>query len=205
MHEIERSYLKLLTALKDIWDADLAPLNAFCPSALPAPETYLPTPPVAMPVLGHLETARGKTTPAFQPLVDAIIDGAPMFHWIRSYRPEQGVGADFMQRYAYINLVSPKGPFPSEDTRITIAFWGAGLIYPEHRHEPEEMYAVIAGSARFRAAGRAPRDVGVGDFAHHESNQLHATDMVPGPLLSVIGWKGGELLTPPSMDVTQAV
>ena len=99
----------------------------------------------------------------------------------------------------------PPALLSGDDTRITIAFWGAGLIYPEHWHGPEELNAVVAGSARFRATGRAPRDVGVGDFVHHESNQLHATDMILGPLLAVIGWKGGELLTPPAMDVEQTV
>lgn len=205
MDSVKSANLKVLAELRKIWNAELAPLRDFCPSPLPEAVAYKPVDPVAMPMLGHIATARDQTSPAFQPLVDALIDGAPLFHWIRSYKPEQGVNADFMERYAYINLVSPAGPFISEDTRITVAFWGAGLIYHEHWHEPEELYAVIAGSARFRATGRAPRQVGVGDMIHHESNQLHATDMVPGPLLAVVAWKGGTLLTPPAMDVEQSV
>lgn len=205
MDKVKTSYLKVLKELKSIWDDELKELRDFCPSPLPDASTYEAIDPEAMPVLTHLEAARAQTTPAFQPLVDAIVDEAPNFHWIRSYKADQGVEADFLERYAYINFVSPMGPFVAEDTRITIAFWGAGLLYPEHWHEPEEMYAIIAGAARFRADGRAPRKVGVGDFVHHASNQVHATDMTPGPLLSVIGWKGGELLTPPAMDVGQSV
>lgn len=205
MNATQQAYQDILNRLNVGWDADLAPLRDFCPSALPAAETYAAVEPLSMPMLDHIGSARDQSSASLQPLVDAIIDGAPQLHWIRSYKPEQGVDADFMERYAYINLVSPGGPFKSEDTRITIAFWGAGLIYPEHWHEPEEMYAVIAGSARFRAAGRPARDVAVGDFVHHESNQLHATDMIPGPLLSVVAWKGGSLLTPPAMDVAQSV
>ncbi len=205
MDQTSLAYLKVLKELKSIWDADLAELRDFCPSPLPEADAFVHPDPVAMPMLRHIGSARDQTTPAFQPLVDAIIDGAPQFHWIRSYRPEQGVAADFMERYAYINLVSPAGPFVSADTRITIAFWGTGLTYPEHWHEPEEMYAVVAGSAQFRASGRDPRQVGVGDMIHHASNHMHATDMVPGPLLAVVGWKGGKLLNPPAMDVEQSV
>ncbi len=205
MGAVEQAYQRILKELKGVWNTDLAPLRDFCPSPLPAADAYTAIKPRARPMLDHIGAAGDHTSPALRPLVDAIIDGAPLFHWIRSYRPDDGVDEDFLQRYAYINLVSPDGPFVSADTRITIAFWGAGLIYPEHWHEPEEIYAVIAGSARFRAAGRAPRDVGVGDFVHHESNQLHATDMIPGPLLSVVGWKGGALLNPPAMDVAQSV
>ena len=205
MDAVEKAYQLVLKELKISWNADLLQLSNFCPSPLPAAETYKAIEPCNMPMLDHIGSARDKSSPAFQRLVDAIIDGAPLFHWIRSYKPDQGVDTDFIDRYAYINLVSPAGPFVSEDTRITIAFWGAGLIYPEHWHEPEEMYAVVAGAARFRAAGRAARDVSVGDFVHHNSSQLHATDMVPGPLLSVVAWKGGALLTPPAMDVEQSV
>ena len=205
MDEVRAAYQSVLSELNLIWGEDLSELRDFCPSALPDKESYLRFDPVARPMLNHIGTCRSQTSPAFQPLVNAIIDRAPQFHWIRSYKSEHGVDADFLERYAYINLVSPAGPFVSDDTRITIAFWGAGLIYPEHWHGPEELYAVVAGSARFRATGRAPRDVGVGDFVHHESNQLHATDMILGPLLAVIGWKGGELLTPPAMDVEQTV
>lgn len=205
MDLVDGAYQNILNELNSVWRTDLAELCAFSPSPLPNVADYTRIDPRPMPMLRHIETCRDQTTPTLQPLVDAIIDGAPQLHWIRSYRPDDGVDADFLDRYAYLNLVSPAGPFFSQDSRITIAFWGAGLIYAEHWHEPEEMYAIVAGSARFRAKGRMPRDVTVGDTVHHATNQLHATDMIPGPMLAVIGWKGGPLLTPPAMDVSQSV
>ena len=77
---------------------------------------------------------------------------------------------------------------------MTIAFWGAGLKYPEHTHDPEELYAVIAGDVEFRATGRPPVQVGPGGFVHHAPRQAHATDMIPGPMLAVVGWKGENLM-----------
>lgn len=199
------AHLRILTALEAAFAADLAPLAAFLPSALPDSNAWRHIPPEAKPVIGHLGAARAATAPAFAPLIDAIIAAAPQIHWKTSYTTADGVTEDFMNRYGYFDLATPEGPFLVSDYRLTVAFWGEGLLYPEHWHEPEELYAVIAGDVLFRAAGRAPRRAGPGDFVHHEANQLHATEMDRGPLLAVVGWRGGNLMKFPEMDVSQAV
>ena len=205
MEARKAAYERLLAACAGAFEGPLAELATFTPGALPGPDRYVDWAPVEKPVIHHLHHSLTCTTPALREVAAAIVEGAPHFHWLTSYREEDGVSADFMERYGYFNLVTPEGPFLCDDYRLTVAFWGAGLIYPEHWHEPEEMYSVVAGAARFRAAGRAARDVGVGEFVEHGSNQIHATDMIPGPLLSVICWRGGNIMKFPEMDVGQSV
>ncbi len=39
-------------------------------------------------------------------------------------------------------------------------------------------------------AGRAPRQCYVGDVIHHRSKQIHAIEIIPGPLLVAAFWRG---------------
>lgn len=189
------AYDRVLAACADVLSGPLAKLAAFLPGPFPGSDNYLDGAPVHLPVIDHLPESRKWTAPEFSRLVEAIIEGAEHFHWRSSYGlSDSGIDEDFISRYGYFNLVSPDGPYLSPDYRITIAFWGAGLKYPEHSHDPEEMYAVIAGDVEFRAEGRAPVQVGPGGMVHHAPRQMHATDMIPGPMLAVVGWKGEHLM-----------
>ena len=195
--EMERrraAHDRLLAACAEAMRGPLAPLADFC-GPLPGPDAYQDVAPVALPVIEHLKESRNWSTSEFSDLIEAVIDGAGHFHWRTSYSAaDEGIDEDFVTRYGYFNLVSPDGPYLNSDYRVTIAFWGAGLKYPEHTHDPEELYAVIAGDVEFRATGRPPVQVGPGGFVHHAPRQAHATDMIPGPMLAVVGWKGENLM-----------
>ena len=128
--------------------------------------------------------------PEFKPLINTLIRDGERLHWIRSYSEADGVDAHFLDNYAYLNLASEVGPFVWDGPRVMIGLWGGGITYDDHWHEPEEIYSVIGGGARFRSPDYAPRDVGPGDSVYHASNQVHATDMTPGPLLALVAWKG---------------
>lgn len=171
-----------------------APLAAFLGGPLPDAESYSDCAPARMSVIDHLSESRDWTIPDLTEIVEAVIDGAEHFHWRTSYGLKDGINEDFLARYGYFNLVSPDGPYLCDDYRLTIAFWGAGLKYPAHTHDPEEMYALVAGDVLFHAEGRMPVRIGPGGVVHHEPRQRHATDMVPGPMLAVVGWKGENLM-----------
>lgn len=190
--------------VREAWEAVLATtraaipqlpeLEAFIGRDLPGAEAYRAHEAIPMPVLGRLPEARAASRPEFLPLIDALIEHGEHLHWIRSYTAEDGVDDYFLDNYAYLNIASEIGPFVWNGPRMMIGLWGPGLIYDEHWHEPEELYATIAGGAVFRSPGRAPRRVGPGDCVHHASNQVHATDMVPGPFLAIVAWRGANLM-----------
>jgi len=148
-----------------------------------------------LPVVTLLEDLAGKCNTDTEPLTQAIIDGAGDLRWQQSYSVDQ-VGDAYLEKYGWFNLISPDGPFVSSELRLSIGMWGQGLYYPEHWHEPEEKYCVLAGGAKFIAKGRLPRVVTAGGVVHHESNQPHAMDMQHTPLLALAIWRGGALTRP---------
>lgn len=193
MNEVRKAWETILAETRATLP-HLPELAAFIGRDLPGPDTYRPLEPVPMPVLSRLPEARAMSRPEYHPLIDALAKHGPKLHWIRSYSADDGVDQYFLDNYAYLNLASEVGPFVWDGPRVMIGIWGPGLVYDEHWHEPEEIYSVIAGGAVFRSPGVAPRAVGPGDDVIHASNQVHATDMTPGPLLAVVAWKGANLM-----------
>ena len=193
-----------MDSAREAWEAVLAAtrsavphlpeLQAFIGRDLPGPETYRAHEATPLPVLKRLPEARAASRPEFLPLIDALIEHGEHLHWIRSYTAGDGVDQYFLDNYGYLNIASEVGPFVWDGPRVMIGLWGPGLVYDEHWHEPEELYATIAGGAVFRSPGRAPRHVGPGDCVHHAPNQVHATHMVPGPFLALVAWAGANLM-----------
>ena len=129
-----------------------------------------------------------------QSVVKKIIAAKDVLEWQQSYTEADGFDADYLSRYGWFNLISPEGPYVCDSLRISVGYWGEGLYYTEHWHEPEEYYLVLAGEATFLSEGHPPNKCAPGDIIHHQSNQPHAIDMTPGPLLAMAIWRGGDLV-----------
>ena len=121
--------------------------------------------------------------------------------WTQTYSEEE-VGADFLSRYGYFELVGPTGHFRSDQIKAYIAYWGQGLAYDWHLHEAQELYYVISGSALFQARGLAPTVLGPGQTREHLSNQPHAMTTTDSPVLTLVLWRGAGLQTLPRMEQT---
>jgi len=129
-----------------------------------------------------------------RPLVTQIAHLADRLHWQQTYTEADGFSRDFLNNYAWLNLISPEGMFVSDTARVTIGYWGQGLTYPEHSHAPEEIYCILAGQAVFHSEGHPPRLASPGETIHHIPHQKHAIDMMPGPLLALVPWRGERLV-----------
>jgi len=155
--------------------------------------------PKTLPVVAHLTSVATRPDDVTALLVDAIIAARDVLHWQQSYSQADGFDEDYLARYGWFNLISPDGPFVSEDLRVSVGYWGEGLFYKEHWHEPEEIYLVLSGAATFISEGRAPRACTIGETVFHESNQPHAIDMTPGRLLAMAFWRGNALVVKPGL------
>lgn len=124
-----------------------------------------------------------------RPLADAVARAVPHLRMEQTYQRSE-VGGDYLRQYGWFNLVSPHGPFVSHETRIAISVWGQGLVYPEHFHEPEEIYVVIAGGGVLQLPDCPPVRLRPGHTAEVASNQTHAFDMTDSPLMAMVVWKG---------------
>ena len=146
-----------------------------------------------LPVATRISGMQGATSARTANLVRAIADAAPVLCWQQTYSEAQ-VGAEFLAGYGWLNLVSPEGPFISDEIRVAVGYWEKGLTYPQHAHAPEEIYIVLAGGAVFESEGREPVAATPGDVIHHAPNQMHGIAMTDTPLLAMAFWKGEGLM-----------
>ena len=186
--EIRAAHDRLLAETRRLI-ARVAPLAAMAGGALARPLAWQPRAPrahVATRLLAPMGPAADGPT---APLVRALVEATAHLHWRNSYAPDQ-VGQGFLDRSAWVELVSPGGPFLCETHRVTIGFWDRGLHYPRHWHRPEEVYCVLAGSARFETDGRADERLRAGGTRHHAPSLPHAATMDETPLLALAIWRG---------------
>ena len=160
---------------------------------LPRNSGYVVPRPNQLPVHVGLAGMLAQSGPETRDLAGAVLEVADDAEWQQTYTEAQ-VGADFLARYGWFNVVSPDGPFLSDRLRVAIAVWGAGLSYPLHRHMPEELYVVIAGGAIFRTEGRGDAWLGPGGTRRHPSGVLHGMELQDTPLVALVFWKGAALM-----------
>ncbi len=162
-------------------------------------QPYTPLAPSNLPVQARIKECPGLASERSLPVVQAILNASTCLQWQQSYTSEDGFDANYLHNYGWFNLISPDGPFVSSTLRISFGFWGEGLHYKEHWHEPEETYVVLAGCAVFHSEGRPSRNCRADDVIQHHSNQRHAIDMRPGPLLVMAIWRGRNLTRKPKL------
>ncbi|WP_209834746.1 dimethylsulfonioproprionate lyase family protein [Ruegeria sp. HKCCE3926] len=131
-------------------------------------------------------------------LVAAIKASAHLAQWKHTYTEEE-VGADFLNRYGYYELLGPTGHFHSTQLRGYVGYWGAGLDYDWHSHQAEELYLTLAGGAVFRS-NEDETFVGPHQTRQHKSWQSHAMTTMDQPILTFVLWRGEGMGDLPRMD-----
>ena len=174
--------------------ADYPALSQFeaafaCPQKATQKGIQLATLPVVEPIKQGFSSADNRTPP----LVNALIQATDSLHWQQTYSAADKMPEGFLDRYGWANLVSPDGPYVSDQFRLCFGYWGPNIAYPWHSHEPEEYYLVIAGGALFEAYGRGPIQAKAGELVHHQPWQSHRMTMTDQPLLVLAFWAGNNL------------
>jgi len=200
MSALPESLHRLRQAFRDHAAEQAPDIASFAGVALTDEHAEVALPPQNLPATRHLAELADLACPATLPIVEAVINAAPHLHWRQSYTPDDpGFDTHYLENYAWINLIAPSGPFVSDDLRLSVGYWGKGLHYPNHWHEPEEIYLTLAGEARYISEGRADVLGGPGATICHYSNQPHAADMANAPLLAVAFWRGKNLEAKPGL------
>ena len=136
------------------------------------------------------------------------IDGLQAFarhsdrlRWEQSYRKQDGLVPDAMlDAYGFVEIIGLRGPFVSGRIRAGIAIWGAHLDYPQHQHQAEEIYLLLAGSAEFSFTGDAAQTHRAGDLVFVESNRRHGFRTGKESLVLLYLWQAGDLRQTSSFD-----
>lgn len=153
----------------------------------------------ALPVLRWLPqmvAAGGGCDPEF---VDALCRAAPRLEWRQTYSREQ-VGEAFLQGYGWSELVGPAGLILSSKISCGVIVLGPNLFYPHHRHEAEEMYVPLSGTAAWLQGDAVWREHAPGTLIHHMSEEPHAMRTREEPLLAMYLWRGANLRQKARLD-----
>lgn len=147
-----------------------------------------------LPAADYLPGALAAATGRAGALTALFHDAAPGLSWEQSYSKADGlVGDDMLAGYAFAEIIGKHGPFVSTRVRAGIGIWGPDIDYPVHRHEAEEVYVLLAGSAQFQR-GQGPSEAkSAGDVVHVPSMTPHGFRSGEEPLVLFYIWQAGDL------------
>ncbi len=144
-----------------------------------------------------LETAFANSEPATpeHDLMNIFVSERTSRRWEQSYtKADKAVGDDMLANYGYAEIIGKQGPFVSEKIRSGVGVFGPGIDYPAHRHQAEEIYVILAGSAYFRVGeGAQPERREARDTIHIPSQLHHGFCTIDEPLVIFYLWQGGDL------------
>ena len=146
-----------------------------------------------LPVLRWLpEIARDAAPFGFE-LVAEMCRAAPSLAWRQTYTA-QDLGRAFLDNYGWSEILgSGNGPLASERIACGFLILGPSTHYPRHRHEAEEIYLPLSGTAAWQQGDAVWRERVPGTLIHHASDEPHAMRTGGRPLLALYLWRSDDL------------
>jgi hypothetical protein len=102
------------------------------------------------------------------------------------------VGDAFLRNYGYAEIVGTKS-IPSRRMACGFLILGPSTLYPRHRHEAEEIYIPLRGTARWEQSDAVWRERRPGAVIHHASEEPHSMQTGAEPLLALYIWRSEQL------------
>jgi quercetin dioxygenase-like cupin family protein len=117
---------------------------------------------------------------------------APSLVWRQSYTRDE-VDQAFLQNYGWSELLRPAEKRTSAQISCGVVVLGPRTLYPHHRHEAEEIYVPLSGTAAWQQGDALWREHPPGTLIHHLSEEPHAMRTGERPLLALYLWRGIDL------------
>jgi hypothetical protein len=111
--------------------------------------------------------------------------------WRQTYAAGE-VGDAFLRNYGYAEIVGMKS-IPSRRIACGFLILGPSTLYPRHRHEAEEIYIPLRGTARWEQSDAVWRERRPGAVIHHASDEPHSMQTGAEPLLALYIWRSEQL------------
>jgi dimethlysulfoniopropionate lyase len=146
--------------------------------------TVLPT--RTMCAANHLHAALQRASSDTRPLCASIDRLARSLQWRQN---PNYAGADFLDGYAYCELMGPHGHLKYRDVALGLLLLGPRVTYPEHAHAAAEIYGVIAGRSEWLQGDRIWRTRAPGERIRHATMEPHAMRTADEPLLAAYLWQ----------------
>ena len=182
--------------LESLQEPALAPFLADWPSTS-RPRTITAS---QLPVLRWLpEIARDAAPFGFE-LVSAMYRAAPSLAWRQTYTAKD-LDRAFLDNYGWSEILGG-GNCALASERIACGFLilGPSTHYPRHRHEAEEIYLPLSGTAAWQQGDAAWQERTPGTLIHHASEEPHAMRTGSSPLLALYLWRSDNLAQKARLD-----
>ena len=116
--------------------------------------------------------------------LDALADKLAWIETSRN-RPPSYTGS-----HCSVGIVGPQGMITDTRFKFGIYLQPPGTFYPAHRHEAEELYFLLSGTALWQKDNADFEPVASGTLIHHAPYQPHAVRTHNIPLLALWSWTG---------------
>jgi hypothetical protein len=153
----------------------------------------------ALPVLRWLPEVKAHAPALTLELVNELSRAATMMAWRQTYTATE-IGAAFLENYGYSEIVGLSGPLASERLACGFLLLGPETHYPRHRHEAEEVYIPLAGTASWQQGDGRWRERLPGTVIHHASHEPHAMRTGARALLALYLWRSANLHQKSQLD-----
>jgi hypothetical protein len=162
----------------------------------PAPRVVAPS---SLPVLRWLPDIAGDPDAFAIDLVAAVCRAAPSLAWRQTYTAKDLDGA-FLDNYGWSEILGLRGPLACERIACGFLLLGPSTHYPRHRHEAEEIYVPLRGTAAWQQGDAVWRDRPPGTAIHHASGEPHAMRTGQSPLFALYLWRSANLAQKARLD-----
>lgn len=159
-------------------------------------------PPSDLPVLRWLSAIAGDTAAFGGDLVAALCQAAPSLAWRQTYSAED-LDPAFLSNYGWSEILGGNGPLASERIACGFLLLGPSTHYPRHRHEAEEMYLPLSGTAAWQQGDGVWREQPPGTPIHHAGDEPHAMRTGHSPLLALYLWRGANIRQKARLDAVE--
>jgi hypothetical protein len=154
---------------------------------------------VDLPVLRWLSDIAGDGAAFGGDLAAAVCQAARSLAWRQTYTAKD-IDRVFLDNYGWSEILGRNGPLESEQIACGLLMLGPSTLYPRHRHEAEEMYLPLSGTASWQQGDAVWRERSPGTPIYHASNEPHAMRTGARPLLALYLWRSADLAQKARLD-----
>jgi hypothetical protein len=149
-------------------------------------------PPAQLPVLRWLPQLTVQADRFGAAFLETLSVAAGSLAWRQTYTRDE-VGEEFLRNYAWAELSRSGSGIGDAQISCGVLVLGPNTFYPPHRHEAEEIYLPLAGTAEWLKGDGVWRHRRPGTLIYHSSEETHAMRTGEQPLLAMYLWRSANL------------
>ena len=116
-----------------------------------------------------------------QNMVSSVIDLADDLPW---YQRPVANNPSFMESHVNAQIIGPEGLEVRQDLIVGVTLMRPNVDYPDHQHEPEELYLVLS-EGNWRQDDMPWYTPGLGGLVYNPSNVFHGMKSLSTPLIAL--------------------